>query len=110
MKKGYYWIPQTDFTWNAMQFYESRIVGDITFDMRGGKAYFSLSLYFPVGSVFHFIGGKENYVITEREKKPGLRYVAERADGCPLTKTDIIWFTSGHSIRRDGFMHEGKKC
>lgn len=106
MKKGYYWIPQTDFTWNAMQFYEARIIGDIKFDMRGGKVYCSLSFYFPVGSVFHFTGSKRNYVAVERERKPGLHYIVERADHCPLTKEDIIWFTSGHTVRRDGFMHE----
>lgn len=66
-----------------MQFYEARIVGDIKFDMRGGRVYCSLSFYFPVGSVFHFTGSKRNYVVVERERKPGLHYIVERADHCP---------------------------
>lgn len=103
MKKGYYWIPRTDFTWNAMQFYKSWIIGDIGFDMKCGEIHFRLSYYFPVGSIFHFTGNKKKYVIKERKRTYGLQYIAKRMDGCPLTKEDIDLFTSGHSVVRDGY-------
>lgn len=108
MAKGYYWIPQTDFTLNAMQFYQASVFGDIKFDFKKNEITFKLDKFFPVGSIFHFVGNCGEYVITCRLKKPGLHYVAKRTDDCPINHNDIAAFNSGRCVRRTGFADNKK--
>lgn len=105
MKKGYYWIKPIDNTLNGLQHYQASVIGDIEFKVDKGRVAFKLNHYFPVGSVFHFMHTKCNYVITKRLIRRGLWYEARREDGCKLEPGDIERFTSGRYIYRNGFMH-----
>lgn len=106
MKKGYYWIPQTDMTLNSQQFYKASVIGDIIFDWKRGVVVFELDRFFPVGSVFHFMHNEVEYKITCRLRKPGLHYEAKREDGCKINASDIERFNSGRYIYRTGFKYE----
>ena len=109
MKKGYYWIPQTDETLNGLQFYSANIVGDITYDLKRRRIVFQIDRYFPVGSVFHFTHNQFNYVITCRLPKPGLWYEARREDSESIGPDDIQRLESGRFVHRDGFMKDEKE-
>lgn len=105
-KKGYYWIKPVDMTLNGMKYYQAQVVGNIEFHRSEGRIVFRLTRYFPVGSIFHFMHTKENYVITKRLKVPGLVYEAKREDDGPLLPGDYSRFTSGRNVYRTGFLHE----
>ena len=96
-------------TLNGMKYYQAQIVGNIEFRRSEGRIVFRLTRYFPVGSIFHFIHTKENYVITKRLKVPGLVYEARREDCLPLNVGDISRFTSGRYVYRTGYLHESKQ-
>ena len=108
MKKGYYWLPPIDNTLNGIEYHQSEVIGDIEFRRKEGRIRFRLRYHFPVGSIFHFMHTKENYVITKRLKVPGLVYEARREDCLPLNAGDISRFTSGRYVYRTGYLHESK--
>lgn len=110
MAKGYYWIPQKDNTINAMQFYKASLIGSARFDFKKNLIHFRIDKYFPVGSVFHFTGNCNDYVIKCRKRVPGLFYTAHRLDGCPLNLDDVDVFNSGRFLERNGrtFDKDGK--
>lgn len=105
MKKGYYWIKPVDTTENGRLNFGAKVKGDVSFDTVKRRIIFSLDRYFPVGSVFHFMHTKENYIITKRLKKVGLWYEAKREDDACIGGDDISRFTSGKMAYRDGFVY-----
>ena len=102
MKRGYFWIPQTDFSLNGIKHGEAKVIGNIKVDFKNGYVEFRLNNNFPIGTIFHFMHNKVDYVIFERVKAWGLKYRARRADGEKLTGADFQRFTSGRSIYRSG--------
>lgn len=105
-KKGYYWIPPTDYTLNGQEYYNAKIIGDVKYDFKKNRIQFALDKFFPVGSIFHFAGNCFNYIITRRLKMWGTKYEVRREDDCNIGPDDIERFESGRTVHRDGFMHE----
>lgn len=105
MKKGYYWIPEPDMSLNGMEYFEAKIAGESKIDIKNNYVEFRLTRHFPVGSIFHFMHNKVEYVIYERVKTWGLKYRARRADGCKISWEDVGRFGSGRNVYRTGEMN-----
>lgn len=66
-----------------------------------------LSLYFPVGSIFHILNSCENFLIRKLVRSPSLEYHVYKCDG-EITEDDLKKFKVGTLVFRDGFMYDKK--
>lgn len=107
MVKQYNWIPPVDHTINSKETYRSSVV-DATLD-DNQNIIMKTDLYFPVGSIFHYICSEIDYLIKSQDPDSAKYiYKVVRCDGQPPTLDDVFMLKKKKWIYRDGFQHKVK--
>lgn len=103
--RAYNWIPPKDTMINGNEYYRSKVI-EATLD-NDGHIIMEIDFYFPVGSIFHYIGGCDDYIIKSKDKNDTRNvYKVCRCDCQAASLDDVYNLKTKKWIYRTGFKHK----